>query len=186
MSGEPDGSMNAREARAEVVDLSKREIWQDLDPTPRSWWDALELEAPLAKVGWGTGSMDWMWFRRSPDAAEDGPVRTCEIGGRQFFYCARPEGAMGDGNPRRLIVDKYHSLVYLAGREVEMLTTAEGMDFVLVVEGAPNAPRPELPAGWSLRTVELDADWIVDLPAPTETWWFDGMISYQGPIQKLP
>ena len=177
---------NAREQRGEIVDLTTREVWQDRDPTPRDWWDALELEAPLVKVGRGAGSMDRMWFRRSPDADVDGPVREREIAGRPFFYCARAPADMGQGNPRRMLVDKHHTLVYAAGRDVQILTTAEGRDFVRVVDGVPGAPAPELPDGWSLRDIHLSDDWIVALPAPAETWWFEGLISYQGPIDDVP
>jgi len=175
-----------REGRGEIIDLTTRAVWQDLEPTPRDWWRDLSLDAPLMKAGYGSGNMDRMWFRRSPDAGVDGPVRTREIAGRQFFYCARAPGDMGQGNPRRLMVDKHHTLVYEAGRKVQILTTTEDKRFVLVVDGIPDAPTPQLPSGWDLRDIQLDADWVVELPAPTETYWFEGMISYQGPIQNLP
>ena len=96
---------NPRAARGEIIDLQTREVWQDTQPTPRDWWDGLQLE---------------------------------------------------------------------------------GKDFVPVVEGVPGAPTPKLPDGWSLRDVRIDADWIVELPAPAETYWFEGQISYQGPIERLP
>lgn len=172
-----------RESRGEIIDLATREVWQDWNPTPRSWWDGLALEAPLAKAGYGSGSMDRMWFRRSPGSEADGPVREREIAGRRFFCCARAPEDIGEGNPRRMLVDKHHTLVYAAGREVRILTTADGKSFVLVVDGAPGAPAPELPDGWQVHDVHIDADWVVELPAPTETYWFEGMISYQGPIE---
>ena len=45
-----------------------------------------------------------------------------------------------------------------------------------------DAPAPGLPKGWGLRDISIEREWIVDLPAPAETWWFEGTISYQGPI----
>ena len=96
---------NPRESRGEIVDLSTREVWQDFCPTPRSWWDGLALEPPLMKAGYGSGNMDRMWFRRSPGADEDGPVRKRDIAGREFFFCARPLGVMPQESPRRLMVD---------------------------------------------------------------------------------
>jgi len=177
---------NPREDRCEIVDLSTREVWQDQNPTPRDWWDGLSLEAPLMKAGYGSGNMDRMWFRRSPDADVDGPVRMREIAGRQFFYCAKVPDDMGEGNPRRILVDKHQTLVYEAGRKVQILEAAECGSFVLVLPGIPGAPTPRLPEDWKLRDIQVQADWIVDLPAPTETYWFKGMISYQGPIENLP
>jgi hypothetical protein len=88
----------------------------------------------------------------------------------------------GQSNPRRMMVDKHHSLAYASGREVEILTNDEGTDFVRVVDGSRSAPEPELPDGWRLRTIELKDEWIVHLPASAGTWWFTGMISYQGPV----
>lgn len=175
-----------REGRCEIVDVSTREVWQDLEPTPRAWYDDLKLEPPFVKVGYGAGNMDRMWFRRSPDADVDGPVRTREIEGRAFFFCARAPADIGQGNPRRMMVDKYHSLAYARGRKLELLTSPEGHDYVLVVEGARDAPSPELPKGWSLRKIELEAEWRIDLPSPTETYWFAGMVSYQGPVEAVP
>ena len=32
-------------------------------------------------------------------------------------------------------------------------------------------------------TISLDEEWIVDLPAPAETWWLEGAASYQGPVE---
>lgn len=185
-SGEPANRIaSPRRARCEIIDVATREVWQDVDPTPRRWWGDLTLEPPLAKAGYGSGNMDRTWFRRSPDAGEDGPVRTREIAGRQFFFCARPV-EMQPGNPRFILVEKHHTLGYDAGRDIRILTTAEGRDFVLVVDGAPDAPEPALPDGWRVRELTLEADWIVDLPAPTETYWFEGMVSYQGPLGDLP
>ena len=171
-----------RESRCEIVDSSTREVWQDFEPTPRQWYDDLEPAPPLVKVAYGSGNMDRAWFRRSPDGEVDGPVRTREIDGRRFFYCATPMGSMSDGVPRRLMVDKHHSLAYDAGRTVEILTTDTGSDYVKVVEAAAGSPPPILPEGWSVRSIELESEWTVHLPAPTETFWFEGSLSYQGPI----
>jgi len=180
------GFTSAREPRCELLDLEKREVWQDCGPTPREWWDAVELPPGFVKVGYGAGNMDRMRFRRSPGAEADGPLREREIAGRRFFHCASPLGAMEGGSPRRLRVDKHHSLLYEAGREVGILTTDSGGEYVHVVDGAPGAPEPALPEGWSIRTLVLDAEWIVDLPAPCETFWFEGMVSYQGPLDRTP
>ena len=91
-----------RRPRGEIIDLATREVWQALEPTPLDWWKALDLDAPLVKAGLGRGNMDQTWFRRSPDAAEDGPLRTREIAGRTFFYCARAPVNIPTGIPRRM------------------------------------------------------------------------------------
>ena len=64
-----------------------------------------------------------------------------------------------------------------------------GPDFTPVGYAAAHIDRhwfrrsPELPEGWSLRTITPDEEWVIDLPAPTETYWFDGPVSYQGPVE---
>jgi hypothetical protein len=178
--------VSPRESRGEIIDTATREVWQDESPTPREWWDAVALGAPFVRAGYGAGEMDGMWFRRSPNASEDGPVRTREISGRKFFYCANAPASVEPGSPRRFLVDKHHSLLYRGGRTVSVLTTDLGEDFVLVVAGGQDAPAPELPAGFRLRDVELAEDWLVDLPAPTMTYWFEGLVSYQGPVEVPP
>ncbi len=34
---------DSRRERCEILDLQAREVWQDLNPTPRFWWDELAL-----------------------------------------------------------------------------------------------------------------------------------------------
>jgi hypothetical protein len=178
--------LDARATRSEILDRSTGQVWQSCEPTTRQWFDALKVDAPLLKLACGSGSMDRMWFRRSPGAEEDGPPLTREIGGCIFFYCARPVGAPEEGPPRLMVVDKHHSLGYDSGRDVEFLTSPGGSHYVRVVDGVPDGAAPELPLGWSLLRRRLEEDWEVDLPTPTETFWFEGMVSYQGPVELPP
>lgn len=168
--------------RCEIIDITTREVWQDLNPTPLDWYEEVVLDPTLRKVGCGTASCDETWFRRSPDGEADGPVRTREIDGRPFFFCARPPSEIPQGDPRYMEVDKYHSACFKAGREVEILTIPVGREFVLFLGGEKDAPQPALPEGWLVRRLVLEKDWILHMPAPAETYWFDGMISYQGPV----
>jgi len=170
-----------REPRCELLDTAKHEIWMAREPAPRAWFDALAPEPPLVKSGYGAGAMDRAWFRRSPGAAEDGPLATREIGGRIFQLVARPDlGGMRGEFPRRLLVHKHHVIAFDAGRRVPLLRSAEGKDYVQLVTGRAGL---ELPGGGSLRELMLDAEWVVELPCPTETWWFANGASFQGPVE---
>jgi len=175
-----------REPRCEIVEVATREVWQGYDPCTRAWYEALDPGEGFVKVGFGAGIMDRSWFRRSPDANVDGPVRTREFDTRPFFLCARAPADVDPGPPRRMMVDKHHTILFESGRDISLLRTAEGGLYVQVVGGAGESSPPELPEGWGFETVSLDADWIVELPHPCETFWFAGMVSFQGPIDGLP
>ena len=172
-----------REPRCEFLDTATREVWQAFKPVPRDWYDTVELEANLIRVGYASGYFDRAWFRRSPDADRDGPVRTRTIDGRAFFYCAGPplDGATGD--PKRMFVDKYHSVAFDADRVLPILRDPAGRAFLPMVEAPAGTPLPKLPDGWRLIEIRLTEEWIVALPAPTETYWFKGALSFQGPSE---
>ena len=58
----------------EVMDLSTRQVWQSRLPVSPEEYEAMTLEPPFTNVGVGCEAMDAHWFRRSPGAAEDGPM----------------------------------------------------------------------------------------------------------------
>lgn len=177
-----------REQRCEILDIDTREVWQDSEPTPKDWYEEAELALPLVKLGIATGYADRAWFRRSPNDVRNGPVRERIIGGRTFFCCALAPAGVDPAKSRKMLIEKYHTVGFDAGREVEFLTNDAGEAFVLVV-GSPRAlALKDLPDDWSVSQLVLPDDWIVDLPTPTVTYWFSsrGLISYQGPIAIPP
>jgi hypothetical protein len=171
-----------RKSRCEIMDTATREVWQDCNPTPRQWYDDLQLEPNHVKAGFGSGNFDSMWFRRSPDGVEDGPVRRSEIQGRSFFFCARAPSEIPSGNPIYMVIHKYQSVIYNAGNELEIMTRDDGCEFVAFLPGRKGAPTPRLPDAWTLRKIVLDREWQIDMPVPTATYWFAGQVSFQGPV----
>jgi hypothetical protein len=179
-----NATVRPREPRCELLDTETHEIWMAREPVARAWYDALAPEPPLVKSGYGAGAMDRAWFRRSPGAGEDGPLATREIGGRTFQLVARPElGGPRSDVPRRLVVHKFHGIAFDAGRRVALLRSPEGKDYVQLVAGRGES---EPPPGWELREIALDAEWVVELPAPTETFWLANGASFQGPVEAPP
>jgi len=194
--------VDCRETHAELLDLETGTVWQSQRPISREAYDALVLPASLIRVGIGTGVMDAHYFRRSPGADADGPVAERDVEGRLFIHCANPprggpEFPVGD-DPRLLRVDKHHSLIFDAGREVEVIRLADGRDFVQVIaaarpDGDPfltnSAPTGaagfHLPEGWQLRSEKLAVQTTIHLPSPTHAWFFENGASFQGPIDTF-
>ena len=194
--------VDCQELHAELLDIERNIVWQTHRPISREAYKALVLPEKLIKVGIGAGVMDEHYFRRSPGSGADGPVNELEIGGRLFIHCANPpkegpETPMRDG-PKLMRVDKHHSLVFEAGREIRVLQDENGNDFVQVISASPGgeglfqsspiAPGTAglpVPKGWSLRTEQVDARTTIHLPNPTEAWFFANGESYQGPVDTF-
>lgn len=175
----------------ELFEMETGRVWLAQAPMTREQYEALELPDGWTRTGIGESVADAAYFSRSPGAAADGPVETREIGGVRFSFVARP-GA--PEMPARgvfvLDVDKHHHLLYRAGKTIEIMTFGDGADYVPLVRKAVMGGRgPEvltrprvLPDGWSVRTVTLSKDLVVDLPAPTRVCFFTCGDSFQGPL----
>jgi hypothetical protein len=104
---------------------------------------------------------------------------------------------VGD-DPKLMRVDKYHSLIFEAGSEVDVLLLPDGQEFVQVIAASPTGGgllQPEsltgeghelpLPEDWVLRTEKIDARATIHLPHPTQAWFFANGASFQGPIETF-
>jgi hypothetical protein len=189
--------IDCQELHAELLDLTTGEVWQSHAPLTRAEWDALEPPSELRKVGIGAGVMDAHYFRRSPGAEVDGPVAERDLGGQLFIHCANPPGSGPEvpfaNGPRLLRVDKHHSLIFEAGRELEVIRLPDGRDFVQVIAASPGGegvlqtgsapPDLLLPEGWALRSEKVANRTTIHLPNPTEAWFFRNGASFQGPVE---
>ncbi|MEP1470409.1 MAG: hypothetical protein ABJK20_18110 [Halieaceae bacterium] len=122
-------------------------------------------------------------FRYSPDG-EGEPVRERDIGGRRFINVAIPgEPTVHSGGMMQIMVNKSHVVGYEVGRTLTIMSLPEG-DFVEVVGNADHDEELPLPEGACLRTIKLQAPWVVPLPSPTTTFFHFGfgMRSFQGPV----
>lgn len=176
-----------REPHVEIMDASTSDVWLAPHPISPEEFEALEIPDPFVKMGCGVAVMDRAWFTRGPHARSDGPLESRMIGGHLFQLVARPdiEGVrrVGEKGPRILMVQKFHSIGFDAGREVDVLTLPDSTRYVQTTASVSGAPRErELPDGWSKNTITIDADWTIELPAPTTTIWFADFESFQGPI----
>ena len=174
-----------RNSHMEVVEAATGRVWMGVEPANQQDYDLLlkELDDSLRGVGVGDASMDAAVFRHSPNG-EGEPVQERSIAGRQFIHVAIPGKPIVDpGGLMQVRVNKSHVVGYEAGRSLTIMSLPEG-DFVEVVGNAEYDEDLPLPDKARLRTVELQAPWVVTLPSPTVAFFYfgSGMRSFQGPV----
>ena len=174
-----------RNSYMEVVEVATGRVWMGVEPANQQDYDLLlkELDDSLRGVGVGDASMDAALFRHSPNGLGE-PVQERSIAGRQFIHVAIPgKPIVHPGGMMQIRVSKSHVVGYEAGRSLTIMSLPEG-DFVEVVGNAEHDEDLPLPDEARLRTVELQAPWVVTLPSPTVAFFYfgSGMRSFQGPV----
>ena len=111
------------------------------------------------------------------------------MGNYTFSKVAKP-GKPESGFKEVLVlpVYKYHKVLFSAGRTIEVLTMEDGKDYVPNVYGlkemfGKNTPKERvLPEGWSIRTITLTKDLILEIPNPARVCFFKTGSGFHGPI----
>ena len=174
-----------RDLFMEVMDTATGLVWMSAAPVQVADFEALELEAPLVKVGIARAPMDRAAFQYSPGAPGE-PVLQRVIDGRLYINVAAPMEQTPPsvpGGPMEISVNKAHVIGFEADRSVAILSLPEG-DFVELVGDDAMDQSLVLPQGGTLRRIELSRPWVVSLPTPTRTffWFGESMRSFQGPV----
>lgn len=169
----------------EVNDTVTGLVWMSSAPVQPAEYEASALDQTLVKVGLGHSSMDRAAFQYSPGAPNK-QVRERIINGRHFINVASVQQIIPltePNGPAEIMVDKAHVIGFEAGRSVSILSLPQG-DFVELIGDAAEDSTRVLPAGGSIKQIELTDPWVVSLPTPTRTFfWFSGsMRSFQGPV----
>ncbi|MGB1403611.1 MAG: hypothetical protein ACPG65_06795, partial [Porticoccaceae bacterium] len=105
-------------ALGEIMQLATRNTWMSYQPISEQQYEQLRLPQGFVKSGHGIGAMDLAYFRRSPDAPEDGPLQTMQVDGYLFMHVARPEKIekAPDGSHYQglkiIQVNKHHNLLF--------------------------------------------------------------------------
>ena len=175
---------------AEIIEGATGRVWICQAPMTRDEYDALPAGVPdgYAPLGIGRSVADVAYFRRSPGAAEDGPVETQAVGDHTFSFIAI--GGDRQSSPRGIMVlpvDKHHSMWFRAGRTIEILDIGDGAAHIpqtAEVEGDGWGGRGTrtVPDGWTIREVTLDEPLTVHVDNPAMTYWFGDGSSFQGPV----
>jgi len=188
--------IDCQQPHAEVLEVTTRTVWQSVEPISHEAFAQLALPEGIVPVGTGSGVMDAHYFRQSPGTAAPGPVQDRFIDGRRFIHCANPpaggpEMPIPDG-PVRLMVDKHHTIIFEAGSVLTIIRTETGAELIQVISASPGggllqetatqAADFALPPGWQLRLEPVTTRTVIDLPNPTEAWFFANGSSFQGPV----
>ncbi len=173
----------------EIIDTSNMQVWQTMANVTYDDYAALQVEAPYRKVGIGGLAAYCSFFRRSPNADSDGAMESMDYGEHHFSRCASPVGApsfpAGPDGPRLMSINKHHSIVYTAGRDLHYLESPDGDAYVHVVGTGQARDALKIPEGWMFRVARIEKETIIHLPCPTSVLFFDtdaGLESYQGPV----
>ena len=174
-----------RNSYMEVVEVATERVWMSVEPATQQDYDLLlkKMDCAFRGVGVGDASMDAALFKHSPNG-EGEPVHELNIAGRQFMHVAVPgEPFVHSDGMIQIEVNKSHVVGYEVGRILTIMSLPEG-DFVEVVGNPEHDEDLPLPDKARLRTVELQAPWIVTLPSPTVAFFHfgSGMRSFQGPV----
>lgn len=181
---------NPRGLHMEIMNLQTRDVWLSSAPISKDFFNEFAPETGWIKLGMAHGAMDAAGFRRSPGAAEDGPLETREFGGHPFFRVARPEKpgpSSGDGAPMKLTVHKHHTVAFKAGAKVRVLRAPEGLFVEASRGGGANDPSlMKLAADMRLFELEPARPWTVEIPAPATVYFFPTIDVFHGPVEELP
>ena len=179
----------------EIMNAATGDVWLAQQPVTDVQFEALVPPPGFQKSGIGQASVDAAYFRRSPGASADGPVETMEVDGLCFARVARPvRFEPGHRGLWVAYIDKYHRVLFKAGRSIEIMDCGDGNDYLQQVSRGRGpilaalgiSTERQLPQGWSVRTVTLAKDLLVELPNPARVVFFSNGDSFQGPLQLEP
>lgn len=167
--------------RMEVIDSSGH-VWLGNAPVTKAQARDLTLPAGTTPALLGSAIADVAYFNRSPGATVDGPLQSREIDGLRFSFVARPAGQRRVEGATVMSIDKHHTMLYAAGRTIEVLDFGDGT-FAPPAWLGPDRERSEPAApGWVRREVELTNDLIAVIPSPADVVIFDDGSGFHGPL----
>jgi hypothetical protein len=126
-------------------------------------------------------------FLRSPGRDADGDFTRQEMFGVSWLHQATIVSIDGSLDPEGLLnastVEKHHELTWCAGSSITVLTSPEGVRYVLVSRDARRTfDIPTIPDGWVLEAIPLEENLQILLPLYTTVIRTDNQDSFQGPL----
>ena len=195
LAGDPswtsNWSLGGCEFHGEMMDDATFGVWLSTEPIDPDDYASLVVPEGFRKSGVGRSQHDAAFFKRPPGAEVDGPVERIQVGGRWFGLVARPgRPESGFEGVTVLPVHKSHRVLFRAGRDIEVIDTADGMTLVHQASESHlhrrrSVPRPRrMPDGWTSRSIHTAEPLVVDLPSPARVAIFDNGDIFHGPFPR--
>jgi hypothetical protein len=149
-------------------------------------YDALELEPGWMRNQPREGVGQTGRFLRSPGRDADGDFTRQEMFGISWLHQATVVSIDGSLDPEGLLnastVEKHHELTWPAGSSITILTSPEGVHYILVSRDARRtSDTPTIPDDWMLEVILLEEDLQI-LLLRTTVVRTDNEDSFQGPV----
>ena len=171
-------------SRMEFID-ALGQVWLCHEPVTPEQAHGLVLPDGASIIGLGEAVADVAYFSRSPGATADGPLEAMEVDSLRFSFVARPVTNERVEGVTLMSIDKHHTMLYAAGRTIEVLDFGDGT-FATPAWAAPNNADGrrdlDLPSGWALRTAELTGDLIASIPNPAQVAILADGSGFHGPL----
>ncbi|MCP4834080.1 MAG: hypothetical protein GY895_04885 [Phycisphaera sp.] len=164
----------------EVIDRLSQ-VWLCQAPVTTERAHGLALPDGASLFGPGQAVADLAFFRRSPGATDDGRLDTMEIDGLGFSFVGRPVAVERVEDVTVMSIDKHHTMLYAAGRAIEVLDFGDGTFATPAWTGSAPIGDVDLPNDWTVRTVELTDDLVAVIPNPATVVMVDGF-GFHGPL----
>ncbi|MEM8636817.1 MAG: hypothetical protein AAGF33_17760 [Pseudomonadota bacterium] len=173
----------------EVIDLGRRIVWGTSNWAPSEFqafqppWHKPLVRKNDVRVGYADSGE----IRKSPGCEFDGEYNTMRAFGREFRQVVRlistTQIGSGEKKLRYVSLEKYHTLIYLAGTTVNVLHAPDGKQYIAVSRSAQSVSVSNaLPEGWSIGTYKLIEEFELELSGIVTVIRTPNKDSFQGPL----
>jgi hypothetical protein len=170
----------------EIMETATRNVWLCHSSVTADRYRSLGLPDGFVTSGLGRAVADVAYFRRPPGADDPGPLEAMEVDGLPFAHVARAGAPEADiVGAMVLPVEKHHSMLYAAGRTIEVLDFGDGsiaFPAFAPARRSDTADDRPLPETWALRSVTLDADLVIEVPCPARVAILGDGSGFHGPL----
>ena len=169
-----------------VVNTWTFQVWMTTEMSENEF-DAAESKEPWVKSKSRERLLDESRFIHSPDVLVEGNFAEQDLFGKPFRFVATVvalnEAVDSRGLLSRQRILKYHVGLFRAGRTIHVLQDPDEQQYVRISRAKDRMKEnAEFPEGWSLRSIELKEDLVVNLSGTVENIGDEIQDFYQGPV----
>ena len=172
----------------ELIDNQNQEVWLTGDFTLEEF-EAYQPPMMWAKNQPRSGTADGGEFLRSPGCAEDGQYTYLHAIEKEFLNVVKLIDMGSPMDPQGLVtktvLEKYHVVIFDAGKTVYILEDPEGLQYILVSRDVNRLTDTfTVPQGWTFTEHLLEEELKVELSENVSVLRVDNEDSFQGPLPE--